>query len=94
MEDFEHAIKSAGNSAPGPDGIPYLGYRAVPELAAEVLKGLSDALLNPDVSKTLNLDDFNQAPLVLLPKKATVEDPILGDAYAPKDLRPLSIVGC
>jgi len=65
-------LGNTGNSAAGPDGIPFLAYRAVAEYAApvflEVLQAMQAGSKPPK--------DFNSGLLILLPKKTTgrIED--------------------
>ncbi len=41
---FEQAIASSNDSAPGPDGIPYVAYRLLCDLATHVLRNVLVAL--------------------------------------------------
>ena len=71
-------ILSTNSSSAGPDGIPFIAYRATAELVApifrEMLVSLGSGVLPPD--------GFNYGLLYLLPKKGT---------YTPDDTRPLSV---
>ena len=93
-EDCQKSISSAGNSAPGPNGIPYQAYKPVKALAAAVLHEYGEKLAQEGTLEQDLVQDFNQAWMAMLPKSATVDDPTLGPAYHPRDLRPLSIVDC
>ena len=55
---------------------------------AEIYKFLSD----PSSNKKDIPPEFNEAWLIMLPKQPTATLPEYGEVYAPKDLRPLSIV--
>ena len=44
LAHFEQAISSSNDSAPGPDGIPYVAYRCVSDLAGVVLRNVLLAL--------------------------------------------------
>src|SRR5437588_2520554 len=59
LEDILSSIRSANNSTPGPDGIPFARWRAVPDLSAR-----------RPCSRTPP-SGFNHGFLFLLPKKDT-----------------------
>jgi hypothetical protein len=54
------------NTAPGPDGIPFAAWRAVPEISSVVLFNVFSALSRGDTPPP----GFNFSRLVLLPKKS------------------------
>ena len=92
VEDVEMAISHSDHSAPGPDGIPFEAFKAVPKLAASVLHGVIVAMINdPQFDAP---EYFNRAWLALLPKKPYVVGQVHGDVYNAENLRPLSVVGC
>ena len=65
-------INDTNDSAPGPDGIPFAAYRAVPELSATVFLAAIQGMMNGDLPNS----SFNSGILHLLPKKNTdrIED--------------------
>jgi ribonuclease HI/exonuclease III len=77
-EDILSSIRSANNSTPGPDGIPFAAWRAVPDLSAKVLSGVLDALVRGLTPPS----GFNHGFLFLLPKK---------DTGLVSDTRPISV---
>ena len=72
------AIRAAGNSCAGPDGIPFICYKAVASIAATVLLGVVRAL----ASGALPPPGYNHGLLFLLPKQGTL---------LPSDTRPISV---
>ena len=99
-EHIERAVQSATDSMPGPDGIPYAGWKALGALGIDVLFDAAKALARPDSSVLLRAahgndqeeHEFNLGTLCCLPKKPTGVDNDLGEYYAPESTRPLSIV--
>ena len=87
----KEAILAAHHSAAGPDGVPFEAFKATADIAAPILHRVILVLLGDD---PLQLPDwFNEAFLVLLPKKPyETGKPGIGEVYRPEDLRPLSIV--
>ena len=79
------AVKHAGSSAPGPDGIP-CEYR--------FYDGLCDALqfLRASPDPSILPEGFDHSRLICLPKKPAGHDPGLGENYTPENTRPLSVV--
>ena len=77
-EAMAKAIRGAGNSCAGPDGIPLVCYKAVTATSAtvllRVLLGLASGALPPP--------GFNHGLLFLLPKKGTL---------LPSDTPPISV---
>ena len=101
-EDIQKAIHHSGNSAPGPDGIPFKAWRRLGPLAVTILMDVVQLLQRPDPDEWLQQaywdEDtrqthlFNESILVCLPKKSTkhLED---GTAiYELGNTRPLNIV--
>lgn len=78
IEDIEKSIRRSNNSTPGPDGIPFAAWRAVPDLAGPVLFGVLNALSKRHRAP----EGYNHGLLFLLPKKAT---------GLVEDTRPLSV---
>ena len=66
-KDLIRAIKIAGSSAPGPDGIPYAAWQRAGNGAVDILWAALRAI-NTDDQATTHYPDFNQATLVCLPK--------------------------
>ena len=103
--DMSKALRLAGNSSPGPDGIPFSAWRALGETGLNTLHDVACALRLE--GSTYLLEDayfdqpgeerhqYNVSNLVCLPKTPTVDDHgASGTYYKPKDTRPLSIVNC
>ena len=67
LESVEKEIIESGDTAPGPDNIPFSVYRAIVGLAAPVLHGVIKQLMKG----VLPPSDFNNAIFHLLPKKNT-----------------------
>ena len=78
LDHVSRSILSSGNSAPGPDGIPFIAYRVTVEHAARVLFAYALHLRN----SPSDLASFNASTLLLLPK---------GSSHLVKDTRPLCI---
>lgn len=102
-DHLRRALRAAGNTAPGPDGIPYAFWRGVGDLGLGVLEdALRELMLEgSDVAlarsygssdSRFGVCDFNASLLVLLPKKPAGVDPVAGDYHAPEDTRPLMLV--
>ena len=98
QKHVEESIKVSPNSAPGPDGIPFVAWRKLGPLALRILHsaisdlGCSDSTSRLQTFYFPDSGEFNMGLLVLLPKKPTGVDPLLGEYFAPGDTRPLSIV--
>ena len=96
------AVKTARNSAPGPDGIPATAYKALGPIAIDLLHQVSECLCTPHgVAEltsaysdrcTSDLHEFNRSLLCCLPKKAVGTDPELGDFFSGDTTRPLALV--
>jgi len=101
--DVARAVKISGNSAPGPDGIPYLAWRAMGELGIDILWDMLQTLSRPgaaDVLRSAYADEsadgheFNLGILCCLPKRPSGNTENGTPYYAPENTRPLSIVNC
>ena len=102
-EDIARAIRCAGNSSPGPDGIPYAVWRTLKELGVSILFGVAVALERHDAQELLKAaysdegndqsHDFNLSTMVSLPKAASGEflSWALTSSQAKPDLYPSSI---
>ena len=84
----------------GPDGIPFMAWRALGPLAEHVLYDAFQALAHGQDGQALDdlMDgpspelQFNASLMVFLPKSPTGRDPHHGDFFQPADTRPLNIV--
>ena len=102
--DVEQAIRAAGNTPPGPDGIPFAAWRSIKGLWVSILLGVARQLERKDAPEVLQqacadesdtgTHGYNLGTLVCLPKAPTGEDPELGTYFRAADTRPLSIVNC
>ena len=79
-DDFQAVLKKSGNSAPGPDGIPYGCWRAAPRWIQSLLYTCCSSWLQGAQLPV----HFNWSFLTLLPKIDATE-------LKPKDTRPLSL---
>jgi len=102
-EHVRRAIRAAGDTAPGPDGIPYSFWKNLGDLGVTVLYDTLIALMADDSEAAMLRDygsgdnrfgdcDFNGSLLVLLPKKPAGHDAAVGDFFDPSDTRPLMLV--
>ena len=89
---MEDAIKYSNNSAPGPDGTPYLAWRCAGHLAAVVLHAAASQLQKYNFTLQELPRYFNASFLCCLPKKPSGHDPTEGDYFKPSATRPLSLV--
>ena len=100
--DVDRAVRLSGNSAPGPDGIPYAAWRALGPLGVSALFAAAEALTESSAVDRLEQayhDDhsnaghaFNVGLLVCIPKSSSGA---LADGtpyYAPANTRPLALV--
>ena len=102
--DVEQAIRTAGDTSPGPEGIPFATWRSIKGLGVSVLLGVARQLEHEDAPEALRqayadeseigTHGYNLGTLVCLPKAPTGEDPELGTYFRAADTRPLSIVNC
>ena len=103
-KDISRSIKMSGNSAPGPDGIPFLAWRVLGPVAIDLLWDVARLLEGQDASTKLQAayydekkarpHNFNLSTLVCLPKAPAGSDGDSGDFYDPEGTRPLSVVNC
>ena len=92
----------SGQSAPGPDGIPYIAWRRSGDLASQILYDAAEALQSDqaiDYLQAMHGNDtreeghsFNLGLLICLGKKPHSEHPDYGQVFRPGSTRPLSIV--
>ena len=102
LRDIAKAIKSSGQSAAGPDGIPYIAWRKSGSLAIHILHEAATALQSDQAISLLHEihgDDtrphgheFNLGLLICLGKKPHSTHPEHGEVFRPASTRPLSIV--
>ena len=102
--DIQSAIKGAGKSSPGPDGIPFQAWKAMGDLAVDVLWNVAKLLEAETAGEVIRAayadevngggHDYNLGNLVCLGKKPAGNDPVEGDFFTPEGTRPLSIVNC
>jgi hypothetical protein len=94
-EDSATALQRAGDSAAGPDGIPYSALRRAGPVMLEAMYEVAKHL---ETHGAADLDrhspSFNHGLLCCLPKAATMTTDTGEDLYAPGDTRPLAIVHC
>ena len=81
IEQAITVIRKSGNTASGPDGIPFAALRAVIAHVAPILLANFYALAQGRTPP----DNFNQGLLFLLPKK---------DTLLPIDTRPITVNNC
>ena len=99
-ESIEKAVTISSDSMPSPDGIPYVAWRCLGPLGIDILLDAASTLASPDGPRLMqnangsSSDDheFNLGILCCLPKKASGNDPTVGDYHAAENTRPLSIV--
>ena len=84
-EEFRSICGVARRSAPGPDGIGYMAWRACAEVAADLVYECYKSILDGDVPSWLN-----RSTLVFIPKGEPVAGGV-GIQARPGDLRPLSL---
>ena len=53
LENIQQAIRQSRNSAPGPDGIPYIVWRTLGDLAIDLLLEVTELLASNDSAKLL-----------------------------------------
>ena len=90
---MKKAVRRSSNSAPGPDGVPYLAWRMLGNESIDILFNAAVELMSDDGDSLLaeHLPNFNESLLLLLPKSS---DEALADGtavFTPEQTRPLSI---
>ena len=103
-KDVEGALRHSGNSAPGPDGIPFKAWRALGPLGVSILHATASCLEGVDAQRLLieaykdctddGTHQYNYNTMVCLPKKSTSTTQDGTEAYTTNNTRPLSIVNC
>ena len=85
------AIRTSGDSSPGPDGIPYRAWRKLEDFVAPILY---DAALSMQESSTIDElpPGFNHSHLCCLPKKPAGTHPAFGEFYTAAKTRPMSLI--
>jgi len=98
--DIQSAIKSSGNSAPGPDGIPFLAWRRLGDLAVCVLCDMASLLETEEAGHLLQdayydeltpegTHSYNMGNLVCLAEKTAGKDEAVGEHYTADGTRHL-----
>ena len=97
--DVRRAVRLAGNSAPGPDGIPYSAWRAMQEYGVDCLWGAMQELSADDVLERMEdaYEDeascaFNLSLLTCIPKQTAGTTAEGNPIVAAEDTRPISMV--
>eukprot|EP00959_Pyramimonas_sp_CCMP1952_P195151 4080682-Pyramimonas_sp.AAC.1 len=90
---MQRAIALSGNSAPGPNGMPYSAWRRLGALAVDVLHEAFQDCCAVDALARLAQDypSFNESLLIFLPKKAAGQTEQGQDLFEPGGVRPLNI---
>ena len=99
FKDVKKALRLAGSSSPGPDGIPFLAYNKLGVLSQTILFHAIRQLSTPDAEGGLHeacaTDEdaraFNEALMVFLPKNTSFSREGQ-EIYEPGNTRPLTIV--
>jgi hypothetical protein len=78
IDHIKKAILTSGNSAPGPDGFPFVAFRRTVDVSSNTLYNYAQHI--PDIPT--DIDSFNKSILLLLPKN---------DSCLVNDTRPLCI---
>ena len=101
-QDAIKALKLAGNSSPGPDGIPFAAWRRLGELGVSTLHEVALALRKNDALEAMveaqadicdeNQHHYNLSTLVCLPKTASGDDMEFGAFF--KTRRYEAIINC
>ena len=96
---IKKAIQRSGNSAVGPDGIPYAAWRTLSDEAVPILVDALNELtgikrvpvLDPNQVMDKYCRDFNESLMVFLPKTPVPGSPSDSPAYYPSAVRPLNV---
>ena len=85
------AVSRSNDSAPGPDGVPYLAWRLLKEDAIDVLYDAIRAMAQEDgpFHMTLRYADFNHSLLYFYTN--TVGEGDMASVYSPEGVRPLNV---
>ena len=93
-------MELAGESAPGPDGIPYAAWQKLGVLGVDNLTAVAKELCGPTASQALleafpldveGITAFNAGVMVFIPRKVPQKQEGR-EFHAPGDSRPLTIV--
>ncbi|CAK0890248.1 unnamed protein product, partial [Prorocentrum cordatum] len=99
--DIAWAVRTASNSAPGPDGIPACLWKRLGSLAVDALEDVATCLRSDsavhDIREAYQDDpdgtcSFNLGVVCCIPKKAGDMDPVLGAVHQAGNTRPLCLV--
>ena len=90
------ALKLSNNSAPGPDGLPYGAWRALGDLAVDLLHGAFVDLTLPEGPNLMREDypNFNASILIFLPKKPVGKAADDTPVFEASGVRPLNVTNC
>ena len=95
-QHVQEALRLSNDSSPGPDGLPYGAWRALGELAVNVLHGAFQEMVSETGGERVrhHYADFNESLLFFLPK--ALESPTGGEAAAfpASGVRPLNVTNC
>ena len=92
--DVVRALRLAGNSRPGPDGIPFEAWRRLEQLGVNILFAVAQQLERGlDSTRSTHLK-FNESLMACLPKTASRQDASGRGIYKPDETRPLTITNC
>ena len=86
------AVSRSNDSAPGPDGVPYLAWRLLKEDAIDVLYDAIRAMAQEDgpFHMTGRYADFNHC-LLLFSQEKNVGEGDMASVYSPEGVRPLNV---
>jgi exonuclease III len=97
--DVARAVRCAGHSAPGPDGLPYAAWKAAGAYGVDALWQAAKRMGTEEGCGALDASygdeeacHFNLGLLCCLPKKPTGSTQDGEPAFLPSDTRPLAIV--
>ena len=92
--DVKRALRIAGNSRPGPDGIPFQAWRSLGKLGEHILWEAGRQLAVGLQAGDADHDSFNESLLCCLPKDTQRADEVGTPIHTPATTRPLSITNC
>ena len=90
---INRAIRHSNNSAPGPDGIPFLAWRRAKDLSTQILYDAAQVMFSetgPDATAA-DYGYLNNSLLLFLPKKASGTTPTGEGYYEAANVRPLNV---
>eukprot|EP00959_Pyramimonas_sp_CCMP1952_P238925 4992951-Pyramimonas_sp.AAC.1 len=89
---FVKAILTSNNSAPGPDGIPFIAWRRCAKFSASILLDVARFLgeVGPEGVDAKLTEEFNHSLLFFLPKKPSGTESNGEGFYESPNARPLN----